>query len=139
MKSPLLRALPKCLAYLVIGLALVGAYASYSPEAFVRVPSGRDETFVGDWYVERFGSFRKYSFWSNGEGEIISPGRPNRPFFWGTDSGQLRMKYTTFNGWSAPQYKVNWSEDVSFVDLKETETLSTIRLQRNPPLSAILQ
>jgi hypothetical protein len=138
MKSSFMRALPKYLAYLVIGLALIGAYASFSPEAFVRVPSSRDE-LVGDWYVERFGSFRKYSFFPNGEGEIISPGRPNRPFFWGTESGQLRMKYSTFNGWTAPKYKMSRSEDASVLELKEADSFSTMRLQRNPPSSAILQ
>lgn len=133
------RTLAKGLAYLFLGGALVFAYASYNPEAFVKVPEEREPSLIGDWYVHRFGSFRKYSFRENGKGEIISPGRPNREFFWGTEDGTLRLKYVANNGWTAPLYKISQTDTPAKVDLESIEGGYPIQLQREPPESAILK
>lgn len=136
MHSGLLRSAGKVVLYLAIIATIVGAFAITSPEAFVRVPPEKMPDLVGDWYVDRFGSFRRYIFNKDGSGEILVPGRETRKFQWGTEGNRLRMKYKTQGGWSAPLYDVQLGKEVN---LKAVESGYSMVMKRQPPASASLQ
>lgn len=130
------RAVLKVCFYLAIVAVVIGGFAVTSPEAFVRVPPEKAADLVGDWYVDRGGSFRRYIFNKDGSGEILVPGRDTRKFQWGTEGNRLRMKYKTQNGWSAPLYDVELGKEVS---LKAVESGYSLVMKREAPASASLQ
>lgn len=130
------RTVLKVCFYLAIVAVVIGGFAITTPEAFVRVPPEKSTDLVGDWYVDRFGSFRRYIFRKDGSGEILVPGRETRKFQWGTEGNRLRLKYKTQNGWAAPLYEVKIAADVS---LKAVETGYSLVLKRQPPPSASLE
>lgn len=137
MPSRHLRTLIKWTLYLCVLGGVIGLYAWISPAAFARVPSYRDPSFSGDWYVDRFGSFRKYTFEMDGTGEILSAGRDPRPFRWGVEDGVLQLKYQTQMGWQAPQYKFQrHSQDLVIQDVQYG---SKMTLKRQVPTSGFLQ
>lgn len=129
------RALLKAGLYLAIVAIVIGAFAVHSPDAFARVPAEKRQDLVGDWYVDRFGSFRKYTFNGDGTGEILIPGREGRKFQWGTDGKRLRMKYQTPNGWSAPIYEVSVGSEAK---LQAVEGGHSLVMKREAPPSAAL-
>ncbi len=136
MNRAVLRFLGKCGLYLGgIGLFL-GALAIRSPEAFVRVPPERHSELMGSWYVDRYGSFRKYVFNRDGTGEIYVPEREPRKFRWGTTGQTLRLKYQTQYGWSAPLFEFKIGNQVN---LKAIENGYSMTLKREAPASARLQ
>lgn len=139
MRRGILRAGAKWLCYLAIVAAVVGMYAMTYPEAFTPVPSTRDQSLVGDWYVQRFGSFRHYVFRPDGTGEIWNPGRETRKFRWGTQDRRLRMKYQTMNGWTAPEFDMNVDPSSDKVELKSRGSGPNMILQREAPESAVLK
>lgn len=136
MRSSVLRAAGKVVMYLAIVGVVLGAFAIHSPDAFAQIPPEKREDLVGDWYADRYGSFRRYIFKEDGTGEIIVPGRDTRKFFWGTEGDQLRMKYKTQNGWSAPLYEVNIGDEAN---LKAVENGYSMQLKREAPKSALIQ
>lgn len=129
------RALLKAGLYLAVVAIVIGAFAVHSPEAFARVPSEKRPDLVGDWYVDRFGSFRKYTFNQDGTGEILIPGREGRKFQWGSVGNRLRMKYQTPNGWSAPVYEVKVDSEAK---LQAVEGGYSMVMKREAPPSASL-
>lgn len=130
------RSLLKFVLYGLGIAALIGLYAMHSPEAFTPVPHEKHEALVGDWYVERFGSFRHYVFREDGTGEIWTPGRETQKFFWGTDNDRLRLKYQSYRGWSVPEYRMKFGEQIVLEPLGEGYRL---QLTREAPASARLQ
>lgn len=130
------RTILKFVLYAAVAGSFVGLYAMHSPEAFTPIPHEKEEGLLGDWYVDRFGSFRHYVFKKDGTGEIWIPGRETRSFFWGTNDGRLRLKYQTYQGWSAPEYRMKLGNQVTLEPLGEGYT---IILKREAPPSASLQ
>ena len=128
----------KSTLYIAIVAVIVGLYAWVSPEAFARIPEQRDESIAGDWYVDRYGSFRKYSFRMDGTGEILSAAREPRVFRWGVENGQLRMKFQTSAGWQAPTYRIERFPEGP-LELQDSKTGYRILLKRDVPKSATLQ
>jgi len=124
--------------YACVLALLVGAYYLHSPDAFVRLPDGRDARILGDWYQVNYRSFRKYTFNRDGTGEIIGQGREPRKFWWGTDGGRLQMKYQSYGGWTAPKY-VFWTEGSNQVSIKETDGAYVMRMVRDAPDSSKIQ
>ena len=106
MKRPLPRGLVKSAIYLAVGFLLWRMFVVLMPDAFVRLPSERSPNLVGEWYVERYGTFRHYIFKPDGSGEIWTPGRPVTELRWGTYGDRLMLKYRNNELWTAPIYLV---------------------------------
>jgi hypothetical protein len=128
----------KLLGYTAVAAALIGAFAVYTPEAFVLVPAGRDPAIVGDWYVERYGSFRRYQFKKDGTGYVWSPGRDVREFRWGTDGDRLRMKQRSNSGWQAPEFRIESDPSTGELLLEPEGAGWPLKMNRNAPESAKL-
>jgi hypothetical protein len=139
MRPRTLRVVLKYLWYLCVLGFLVGAYYLHSPDAFVRLPSDKDPAIFGDWYVSRGrASFQRYTFRSDGTGEIASQGREPRKFWWGTEGEKLQMKYQSYRGWTAPLYEY-WQEAGGQISVKEADGAFTMKLVREPPESSKIQ
>lgn len=138
MRSGIGRTLLKYFWYLAVFALLVGAYYIANPDAFARLPNGHDPDVLGDWYETRRGSFRKYTFFDNGTGEIRSAGREPRKFWWGTEDDQLQMKMQSFGGWVAPTYTF-WFDGPTNIAIKENDGAYVMRLGRDAPESAKVQ
>jgi hypothetical protein len=138
MRPGIARRFLKYIGYLCVLGLLVGAYYLHSPDAFVRLPSGRDASIVGDWYQLGTRSFRKYTFKADGTGEILYAGREPRKFWWGTEGDRLQMKYQSYAGWTAPIYTY-WRDGGTEVSIKETDGAYTMKLVREAPESSKLQ
>lgn len=139
MQPGITRTILKWLGYLAIFGILVGAYALRYPDAFVRVPNERRPELIGDWFLDRYGSVRKYTFAKDGTGEIRSPDRETRKFYWGTEGDRLRMKYQTYNGWTAPEYEIDIRESTGEASIKESDSAYVMHLSRQAPDSATLR
>ncbi|MBC8066156.1 MAG: hypothetical protein H7Y17_15090 [Chlorobia bacterium] len=139
MRGRIVRTVAKWVFYLAIAGTVAGMYVMANPEAFTPIPSTRDEALVGDWYVQRYGSFRHYVFRSDGTGEIWNPGRETRKFRWGTQDRRLRMKYQTGNGWTAPEFDMQVDSESDEVELKPRGSGPYMVLQREAPESAVLK
>lgn len=138
MRPGTVKVVLKYLWYLCILALLVGAYYIHSPDAFVRLPEGRDASIVGDWYQSNSRSFRKYTFRQDGTGEILYQNREPRKFWWGTDGGRLQMKYQSYAGWTAPKYDY-WMESPGEVAIKEIDGAYKMEMVRNAPDSSKIQ
>lgn len=120
-----------------IGALIVGGYAILNPEAFVRLPDGHNSQLVGDWYTGGRVFYRHYRFNADGTGQLWYGRREPRDFHWGTEGGRMRMKYRSFNGWSAPQFdfKVGGGE----LSLNGHGAADSADLRRDPPASSRLE
>lgn len=133
------RHLLKVCIYLLIAFGCFRLYVSQSPEFFTPVPADRHSAIVGDWYVDRFGSFRHYIFRADGTGEIWTPNRETRKFTWGTQGQVLRMKYRTQNGWTVPEFKYSTDPESDQLTLEAVTTGYSMVMKREAPPSATLQ
>ena len=138
MRSGIGRAILKYLWYACVLGLLVGAYYLHSPDAFARLPSGRDPQIVGEWYQLNYRSFRKYTFNRNGTGEILGQGREPRKFWWGTEGPRLQMKYQSYMGWTAPKYTY-WLDGPGKVSIKESDGAYVMKMVRDAPDSAKIE
>jgi hypothetical protein len=126
------------LVALLVGGAMIVGFQLYDPKAFTSLPSGRDPKLIGDWYTERFGQSRRYTFRRDGSGEMTGRNGAVRTFRWGTAGGTLKMVYRGFEGWQTPDFHYTKQANSDFLDFAPGDDPSSypLALTRKAPASA---
>ena len=126
------------LVALLVSGALVVGFQLYDPKAYTTVPSGRDPKLIGDWYTERFGQSRRFTFRVDGSGEMTGRNGAFRTFRWGTAGGTLKMVYRGFESWQTPDFRYSGQGNSDLLNLEPGDDPSSypLTLTRQAPESA---